>query len=304
MKIKELIRYFYQKGTNHLFFISESGEIAGVILKEYLMGDVNEEEFLNKKVLSVLPDIMKPIHNTGDIKKYLSNNPKDKNISLDDADIDYFSGTENEIKSTSKREFEKRYLGTVPVNINYKLLVDNTPLSTVVFDDYGKIHYKNQTFIELETHLGVDISDELIPSIIANFNDSLQLNLLEVGVEIDEKERNFSVKTQRIPAQSEEMIYLSFISEEDPLVQEEIDPVKYTEAIKGYSQNKEELEEDFFSQIKDPAFSLEDYLSVMESNIIQKVLSVCDGNINLSAKILKIDINDLKKKIKKINNVI
>ncbi len=287
--LKELIHYFYKYPMNFFPVVEKNNSLVGIILKKSSLKDVNDMERLKTNLKEFISDnikIKKDI-NTEDIIKELEKYESFPIIS-----------TDGDIELIDYDEFCKIYLGMD--DINFKSIVKKIRVGFLIFDINGKVLFKNDffSFIE-EKSLNFDL-EQIINEIFINIDNESGIFEGIIDINFDDVEISYILYSYIEKDKNDNNIIIASLFPKSEKITTENEANKYSCVdINQYTLSFEDtISEDFLNKMDKENFSIKDYISNIEKNILKTVLEKLNYDIDAVCKKLKMNKDEIEFKIK------
>lgn len=288
--LKELIHYFYKYPMNFFPVIDKDNSFIGIILKKSSLKDVNDMEKLKVdlgKFISENIKVKKNINYTEvieELKKYKSF----PIISID-----------GNIEVMKYDVFSKMYLDMD--DIDYKNILKKTRAGVLIFDINGEMLFKNDFFRFIEqTSVNFNL-EEIINEIFLNIDNDSGIFEGLIDIDFDGVEISYILYSYLEKDKNDNNIIIASLFPKSEKIRVENNSDNYSCVDMGeYRLSfKDTLSENFLNKIDGENFSLKNYISNIEENILKTTLETLNYDLDMVCEKLKISKDEIEFKIKK-----
>lgn len=292
--LKDLIKYFYEFPLNYFPVMNKDKELIGYISKKAVLKDINDLEMLKTELKEFLKNNITKELSSKDNSELLNMKMSRFPIVFEDGDIKIING----------RDFDK--LRKSENMLSYKKILKDAGMGVLVFDFNSKILFKNDYFnLIKDQSINFDIKN-FITEIIINIDNEDQTYEGNINADFDGVEITYSVKAYIDTDKNSDNIVVTTLLPKtnsvirnniNTLVDENVDEEEESETFN--EKIKRLLKEEIIQTMNDKNFSLNKYLFDKEKILLETISEILDNNLNLMSKVLKIDGEEVKFKIKR-----
>ncbi len=291
-RLKNLLKFFYEYSIEFFPVVERSSTLKGYILRKSALKDINDLEKLNIDLKDFISDNLNQLS----IKEFLEKFDYLKNYHQ--FPIVYTNG---DIEIISLDDFKAQYL--MEYTIDYKKVLIESRIGIIIFTVEGKIIFKNKFYELIEKQSTEFSSDFFIGEIISNLSEDESNNVDgNINIDFDGVEIEYSLSSKLDKDLDGNAIIITSIIPKSEMVLKEDNLINDNNGEK----NKEELIIEYLKnyiidKVNQQNFSLKDFLEEQERFLFETLTDILDNNIDLISKVLKIDKEKVKSKIKHYN---